>query len=70
MLLRIYISDKLCSSELSRKKKPEKIILRRLQHNNNTNKCVWVENQNIWMIPEGPCDWINGATNSALKSQE
>ncbi len=72
LLQKIYISDKCCSSELSRKKKPETILLHCLQHdsNNNNNTYFWAANQNIRMISEGSCDWINDAENSALKSQE
>ncbi len=67
MLQNIYISDKCCSSELSRKKKPEKfysavfnIIVIIIIH------VFWAENHNIWMSSEGSCDWINEAANSSL----
>ncbi len=42
------------------------ILLRCLQHNNNNNNVFWEANQNIRMIFEGSCDWINDAENSSL----
>ncbi len=49
-------------------KKPKQILLSCFQHNNNN--VFWAANQNIRMISEGSCDWINDAKNSALKLQE
>ncbi len=58
LLQSIYISDKCCSSERSIHQRNLKKLYSAIEYIINI---FWAANQNIRMISEGFCDWINDA---------